>query len=50
MWWSLKRCVKFIKETQLLVRVLKQSSRVVDIENQSQQTKLKDVKKEANHI
>lgn len=33
-------------ETQLLVRALKQNSSVVSIEDQGQQTKLKDVRKE----
>lgn len=39
-----------INETQLLVRALKQTSSVVSIEDQGQQTKLEDVRKEPHHL
>lgn len=41
---------QIVNETQLLVRALKQTSSVVSIEDQGQQTKLKDVRKEPNHL
>jgi len=41
---------QIINETQLLERALKQTSGVVSIEAQDQQTKLKDVRKEPNHL
>lgn len=41
---------QIINETQLLERALKQTSGVVSIEAQGQQTKLKDVRKEPNHL
>ena len=46
----IEETVKFINETQLLVRALKRSSCRVSIEDQGQQTKLKDVKKETRQI